>query len=381
MTTALVVGAGFTGSSAARYLAERGIQVKVIDTRPATRLGGNAADDSEEFGELYSLYGPHLFHTNSDRVMDFLQPFAQWRPYEHRVKAFVSSKYPLVPLPIIFETVSTLLGVSVNSEAEMREALAGEVENIPEIATSQDVILAGLGRKLGDALFFDYTRKQWGIPASKLDSSVVKRVPIRYNTDDRYFTDKHQCLPVGGYSRMFTRMLDHPLIQFERTPFRYDMEARADFVIFTGCIDSYYSYAFERLGYRSMLFRTSGLDPEVQKLVVDAGVGTLNFPSKDFPFTRVTNFSFINGSESTSPLLCYEIPTSKGDPYYPIPTQENRIRYRAYAGLHDTYRRAGDTNVEFCGRLGSYQYLNMDQACAQGISVAKRILGEEVAAV
>ncbi|MFL6784893.1 MAG: UDP-galactopyranose mutase, partial [Sphingomicrobium sp.] len=205
----LVVGAGFAGSVLSERLAsQHGARVLLIDRRP--HVGGNAYDEPNEAGILYHKYGPHIFHTNSQQVVDYLSQFTDWRPYEHRVRAFVRDQ--LVPIPINRTTLNKLFDLELKTDEEAADYLASRAEPVDEIRTSEDVVINAVGRELYELFFRGYTRKQWGLDPSELDKQVTSRIPTRTNTDDRYFSDAFQAMPLEGYTKMFERMLDHPLI-------------------------------------------------------------------------------------------------------------------------------------------------------------------------
>ena len=206
----LVVGAGFAGSVLAERLAsQHGARVLVIDRRP--HVGGNAYDEPNEVGILYHKYGPHIFHTNSDKVVDYLSQFTEWRPYEHRVRGVVRDK--LVPIPINRTTLNTLFDLDLKTDEEAADYLASRAEPVDDIQTSEDVVINAVGRELYELFFRGYTRKQWDLDPSELDKQVTARIPTRTNTDDRYFTDTFQSMPKDGYTAMFKRILNHPNIE------------------------------------------------------------------------------------------------------------------------------------------------------------------------
>ncbi|MBU1460470.1 MAG: NAD(P)-binding protein, partial [Gammaproteobacteria bacterium] len=206
----LIVGAGFAGSVLAERLAA-GLnkRVLVVDRRPD--IGGNAYDHYDEAGVLIHRYGPHIFHTNAQRIVDYLSQFTEWRPYEHRVLAQVDGQQ--VPIPINMTTLNRLYGLNMTTEQEAADFLASRAEPVQGIQTSEDVVINGIGRELYQKFFRGYTRKQWGLDPSQLDKSVTARIPTRTNTDDRYFTDSFQQMPKHGYTRMFEKMLAHPNIK------------------------------------------------------------------------------------------------------------------------------------------------------------------------
>jgi UDP-galactopyranose mutase len=351
----VIVGAGFAGSVLAERLASGGKVVLLIDRRP--HIGGNAYDHYDDAGVLVHRYGPHIFHTNSKDVFDYLSRFTEWRSYEHRVLASVDGQ--LVPIPINLDTVNTLYGLSLTASSlpQFFESMAVPRE---VVRTSEDVIVSKVGRELYEKLFRGYTRKQWGLDPSELDAQVTARVPVRTNRDDRYFADVYQAMPKHGYTRMFERMLDRPNIHvllntdyrdvarlFPRTP-----------LIYTGPVDEYFDYCFGKLPYRSLRFRFETLDEKQHQ-----PVAVINYPN-EHPYTRVTEFKHITGQRHPKTTLVYEYPCDEGDPYYPVPRPENAELYRRYKALADA-----TPNVHFVGRLGTYKYYNMDQVTAQALTL------------
>lgn len=350
----LVVGAGFAGSVLAERLAsERGARVLVVDKRP--HVGGNAYDAYDDSGVLIHPYGPHIFHTNSKRVFEYLSRFTAWRPYEHRVRAKVDGQ--LVPIPINLDTVNQLYGLNLNS-FELERFFAERAETVPDIRTSEDVVVSKVGRELYEKFFRGYTRKQWDLDPAELDASVTARVPTRTNRDDRYFTDTYQMMPKHGYSALFRRMLGHLNIS---VMLQTDYRAVLDLIphkhlIFTGPIDLFFEHRLGPLPYRSLRFHFETHDQEwVQP------VGTVNLPN-DTPFTRVTEVKHLTGQCHPKSVLTYEEPRAEGEPYYPVPRPENRALYAEYDRLAAERR-----DVTFVGRLANYRYYNMDQVVAQAL--------------
>jgi len=363
----LVVGAGFAGSVLAERIAsQRNERVMVIDRRD--HIAGNAFDHPDEAGVLVHRYGPHIFHTNSRQVLDHLSRFTQWRPYEHRVLAEVRS--PLtgepvrVPMPINLDTVNRLYGLSL-SEDEVEGWMAARAERVPEIRTSEDVVVSKVGRELYELFFQGYTRKQWALDPSELDKSVTARVPTRTNRDDRYFTDAFQAMPLHGYTRMFERILAHPNITV-RTGMDYE-EARWTVphrrVIWTGPVDEYFGFRFGKLPYRSLRFEHRTLEQERFQ-----PVGTVNYPAEEVPYTRISEYKHLTGQSHPRTSVTYEFPSAEGDPYYPIPRAENQALYKRYEALADA-----TADVWFVGRLATYRYYNMDQIVGQALATFNRI--------
>ncbi|MBD8548127.1 UDP-galactopyranose mutase [Sphingomonas sp. CFBP 8760] len=356
---ALVVGAGFAGSVLAERLAAgSGKRVLVIDKRP--HIAGNAFDHHDAAGIMVHRYGPHIFHTNSDEVFAYLSRFTKWRPYEHRVLASVGTK--LVPIPINRTTLNTLYGLDLHDEAAAAAFLAARAEP-REIRTSEDVVVAAVGQELYETFFRGYTRKQWGLDPSKLDKAVTARVPTRTDTDDRYFTDRHQAMPLHGYTAMFEAMLDHPNITVQTGVDVADCDVRADHTVFTGPVDEYFGHRFGPLPYRSLEFRH-----ETHDVARYQPVAVVNYPSPDTPFTRITEYKHLTGQQSPRTSISYEIPRGEGDPYYPVPRPENQALYRRYAALADAL-----PDVSFVGRLATYRYYNMDQVVGQALATYRRL--------
>lgn len=356
----LVVGAGFAGSILAERLARDGGQyVLLIDRR--NHIGGNAYDHYNEHGILVHKYGPHIFHTNSRQVFEYLSKFTQWRPYEHRVLASVDGQ--LVPIPINLDTINRLYGLNLTSfqAANFFESVA---EPKSPVRTSEDVIVSKVGRELYEKFFKNYTRKQWGLDPSELDATVTARVPTRTNRDDRYFTDTYQAMPLHGYTRMFENMLDHPRIKILLNTDYREILGSIPFreMIFTGPIDEFFDYRFGKLPYRSLDFKHETVN---RKIFQPAPV--VNYPN-EHPFTRVTEFKYLTGQEHEKTSVVYEFPKAEGDPYYPVPRPENNEIYKKYQEL-----AAAARGVYFVGRLATYKYYNMDQVAAQALTVYSRI--------
>jgi UDP-galactopyranose mutase len=360
----LIVGAGFAGSVLAERLASgSGKKVLIIDCRP--HIGGNAYDHYNADGILIHKYGPHIFHTNSHEVFKYLSRFTEWRPYEHRVLASVEGQ--LLPLPINLDTINRLYGLNLNA-FELEDFFKRMAEPREKIITSEDVVVSKVGRELYEKFFRNYTRKQWDYDPSELDASVTSRVPIRFNRDNRYFTDIYQVMPLHGYTRMFERMLDHPNIKIMlNTDYKeiVDMVSYRE-LIFTGPIDEYFGFIYGKLPYRSLEFDFQTLNEEQHQ-----PVAVINYPN-EYPYTRVTEFKHLTGQSHTKTTLVYEYPTTNGDPYYPIPRPENAQLYARYQSLASQKR-----GVYFAGRLATYKYYNMDQVVAQALTLYARIQGLE----
>ena len=354
---ALIVGAGFSGAVAAERLAARGYKVLVLDKRP--HIAGNAYETTDSSGVRIHPYGPHIFHTNSLRISDYLSRFTTWRPYEHRVLAKVQDK--LLPIPINITTVNNLYGLNLDETT-----IQGFFDTVREpravINNSEDVVINTVGRDLYEKFFRNYTRKQWGLDPSELAASVTARIPTRANHDDRYFTDAFQGMPQDGYTALFERMLDHPNISVALESDYFDDRASisARHTIYSGPIDTFFDYRFGRLPYRSLRFEHEHLakTPWHQK------VGTVNYPN-DQAYTRITEFKHLTGQQHAGTSIVREYAQSEGDPYYPVPRPQNEALFKRYEALADQ-----EHDVTFVGRLAQYRYYNMDQCVGAALKAA-----------
>ncbi len=360
----LVVGAGFAGAVLAERLAHgMGKKVLIIDKRD--HVGGNTYDYHDAAGILVHKYGPHIFHTNSAEVVQYLSKFTEWRGYEHRVLASVDGK--LLPIPINLDTINRMYGLNLDA-AGMQAFLAARTETAPLIRSSEDICVSRIGRELYEKFFRNYTRKQWGLDPSELDASVAGRIPVRFDRDDRYFTDSFQAMPLHGYTRMFERMLDSKTITV-RTGVNYAEVARSHpgiKTIFTGPVDEFFDYRFGPLPYRSLEFKHETYDMEWHQ-----PIAVVNYPN-DHAYTRVTEFKYLTGQTSPRTSVVFEFPRAEGDPYYPIPRPENAALYTKYKELAER-----QDNVHFVGRLATYRYYNMDQVVAQALVTYRKILESE----
>lgn len=356
----LVVGLGLAGATVARELADRGWRVHAIDRR--RHIAGNAFDEHDEAGVLVHRYGPHIFHTNAERVVAHLSRFTGWRPYEHRVQAFVRGRH--VPFPINRTTLELLFGGPLDNAGA-----AALLERLREPRfprrTSEDVVVDAVGQELCDLFYRGYTRKQWGLDLSQLAASVAARIAVRSDDDDRYFNDTFQAMPADGYAAMVQRMLDHPRVSHaldcDFGAVRGHLDARH--LVYTGPIDAFFEHRFGALPYRSLRFEHVHL-PGTERLLPATSV---NFPN-DFEYTRITEFKWMTGQAHPGTSVVYEYPAATGEPLYPIPRPETEALLRRYRELAEAL-----PDVTFVGRLAQYRYYNMDQVVAAALTAAERI--------
>lgn len=357
----LVVGAGLAGCVIAERCAAAGHSVLMVERRD--HIGGNAYDEKDAAGVLVHRYGPHIFHTNSHNVVEYLSRFTDWFPYEHRVLSSVGGH--LYPVPINRTTINQLYGWDLD-EAGVARYLERVRETRQVIRNSEDAVLNSVGRVLCEIFFRNYTRKQWGVDLTELSPGVAGRIPVRTNDDDRYFTEKYQQMPRDGFTAMFRNMLQSPLISLELgTSLQQMRRIRAGHVFYTGPIDEYYNFCFGHLPYRSIRIEQEHLP----NLETYQPVATVNFPN-DFAFTRITEFKHLTHQRHSGTSIVREYPQSQGDPFYPVPTPQNQARYLQYKNLANAERY-----VSFVGRLAQYRYHNMDQVVAAALKLVNDYLG------
>ncbi len=346
----LIVGAGFAGAVAAERLAmQQNKKILLVEKR--NHIGGNAYDEFDEYGVMIHKYGPHIFHTNSKKVFDYLSKFTEWRFYEHRVLAKLNGE--LYPIPINRTTINKLYGKNFKTDEEVAKFYESVREKRYPIKNSEDIIINQVGKDLYEKFFKHYTRKQWNLDPSELYPSVCGRIPVRTNEDDRYFTDKFQFMPKDGYTKMFERMLNHNNIEIIfNTDYKNILnDMKFDKMIYTGPIDYFFDYEFGKLPYRSLKFEWKNFDTEFY-----LKAASYNFVEVKRKFTRKTEYKYLTGQKCKTTTVSTEYPTFKGDPYYPIPNYTNNNLYRKY--LNKTKKL---DNIMFCGRLAEYKYYNMDQ--------------------
>jgi UDP-galactopyranose mutase len=359
----LIVGAGYSGAVFARLVAEKkGKKVLVIDKRP--HIGGNAYDSYDGMGILIHNYGPHIFHTQSKKVWDFLSQYTRWHYYQHWVLSNVDGQ--LVPVPINVKTINMLYGTNYTAE-NISEFYNKRKVNIAEIKTSKDVIVSQIGEELYEKFFANYTKKQWGVLPDELDKSVTSRIPIRYNLDCRYFADKYQAMPIDGYTKMFSNMLKHPNIDVKLGVDFNSIKGKIAYtkLVYTGKIDEFFDFKYGKLPYRSLEFEFESFNIEhYQKAPV------VNYPN-DYDFTRITEYKYLTGQKAKGTTISREYSKSEGEAYYPVPNIESAKLLKKY---QDEVSRL--ENTYFIGRLAEYKYYNMDNVVLKAIEKFEEV--EEV---
>ncbi|NTU72935.1 UDP-galactopyranose mutase [Candidatus Roizmanbacteria bacterium] len=350
----VIVGAGISGATIAERCATiLGKRVLVIEKR--NHIGGNCFDYLDENGILISKYGAHIFHTNHDDVWNYINKFSKWKNYYHKVLCHVDNK--LVPLPVNITTVNLLFGLHIQNESEMKEWLNTQIEPIVTPHNSEESALSRVGRSLYEILFKSYTQKQWDTDPRDLDASVLERIPVRTNFDDRYFSDRYQAMPSEGYTKVFEKMLTHPNITLKlNTDYldvRNEINPKAQ-LFFSGPIDLFFGRKFgKNLAYRSLRFEF-----ETYNIPYYQTNSVVNYPSGE-PYTRIVEYKQLNSQIHSKTTISKEYPTWEGEPYYPVLSRENLDLYLKYK---NEATKIEDRNVHFVGRLANYKYFNMDQA-------------------
>lgn len=343
----VIVGAGLAGLTMAERIANE-LKEKVLIIEKRNHIGGNVYDSYNEDGILIHNYGPHIFHTNDQGVYEYLSRFTKWNDFWHRVLTYVDGN--LVPMPITVETINKLYNLNLDC-SQVEEFLKEQAVEIDEIKTSKDVALSKVGKDIYEKIFESYTRKQWGIDPSELDTSVISRIPIRLNRDTRYFADKYQGMPKRGYTKMCENMAANKNIKILlNTDYKEVLQdIKYDTLIYTGATDEFYNFKHGKLAYRSVNFVFETFDQEQYQ---EAPV--VNYPN-DYDFTRITEYKKLTWQDHKKTTIGKEFPSAEGEPYYPFPTKEYKDQFALY---EEEMKK--ESKVIFLGRLAEYRYYNMD---------------------
>lgn len=367
----VIIGAGISGSVLAEQYAKNGKKVLIIEKRH--HIGGNCYDFIDENGILVSKYGAHLFHTNDEEVWEYVNNFAEWYPWEHKVLANVDDS--LVPIPVNITTVNKIFGTQISNEKDMQEWLQNERTFYEHPANGKEAALSKVGPILYEKMFKHYTKKQWNKYPEELDASVLDRIPVRNNYDDRYFSDNHQALPKGGYTKLFDNILSHPNITIKLNTDYFNIKEQItgyEKLFYTGPIDRFFDFKFsleEKLEYRSINFITETKDMEYFQ-----PNSVINYPGLEVPFTRIIEYKHFGNQQSNKTTIVTEFTVDTGDPYYPVPNAKNQLIYNKYKEEADKL-----THIYFVGRLANYKYFNMDQAFKAALNLFNTLNKKETA--
>lgn len=359
----LIVGCGISGATMARMLAERGEKVTIIDSKD--HVAGNIYDYYQD-GICVHKYGTHIFHTNNKAVWDFISRFCQWYPYQHKVRGLIDGQ--IVPIPFNLNTLHVVFPESIAStiEKKLLDNFGLNVKvPILELRKKEDKDLQFLAQYIYEKIFLEYTLKQWGQTPDDIDPSVSGRVPVYISRDDRYFQDKYQGIPIGGYTAMIKNMLNHKNITVKlNTKFSKNMEY--DRLFWSGSIDEFFDCQYGELPYRSERFEF--ITYPFSKF---QDVAVVNYPC-NYDFTRIGEYKHFLNDQSDKTIVSYEYPEvfekGKNDRYYPIVNPQNSELYQKYLLLAQNM-----DNVYFFGRLGDYRYYDMDKAVARCLDLIQDI--------
>ena len=357
----LIVGCGLSGSVIAERLANiLNKNVTIIEKR--NHIGGNCYDYIDiDTNIRVSKYGAHLFHTNNEKVWEYINKFDDWVRWEHTVVSYVDNMF--VPMPVNITTVNKLCGENIKTNDEMDKWLENNTVKYDTINNSEEMAKSRIGENLYNKLVKDYTFKQWDKYPNELDKSVLARIPIRNNFDTRYFSDKYQALPKNGYTHFFEQLLNNDNIEVRLNTDYFDFIKENDIsdyiVIFTGPIDHYFANTgMDKLEYRSIDFKTSKLDMNYYQ-----PNSVVNYPSKEYEYTRIVEYKHFLNQKSDKTIIVSETTSNIGEPYYPVPNEKNLNLYKKYKDLS-----LKEENVHFVGRLANHKYFNMDQAIDNALS-------------
>ena len=358
----LIVGAGLFGSTFARTVADRGKKVLILEKR--NHIGGNCYTKKIEGIDVH-VYGPHIFHTNDNKIWEFINGFSNFNNYQHRPKVTYNDK--VYSFPINLMTFYQVWG-SKNPQEAKEKIKSVRIKN-PSPDNLEDWILSEVGEELYEIFIRGYTTKQWGKNPKDLPTFIIKRIPIRFTYDDRYFSDKYQGVPIDGYTSIFEKMLDHPNIQYQTDVDFFnnkkEFTSLADKIVYSGKIDEFYDYQFGELEYRSLKFETKTLDGDYQ------GCAIMNYTQEDVPFTRIVEHKHFCSNNSDKTVVTWEYPDSYNNskvPYYPINDEKNNNLYNKYKQIETNGK------IIFGGRLGKYEYKDMHQIIASAITIANKYL-------
>ncbi|MFN6991323.1 MAG: UDP-galactopyranose mutase [Fervidobacterium sp.] len=366
MFDVVVVGAGLAGSTAARMLAENGYSVLIVEKHK--HIAGHCHDYKDENGITVHTYGPHIFRTSNKAVWDFVNRFSEFHYYQHKVLSCVEGK--LVPFPINRDTLVEVFGINIPTY-EVEEFLMNEVKkskfNTPP-RNFRDVIVSQVGERLYELFFKNYTIKQWERDPEELTADFARRIPIRTNRDDRYYSDKYQGIPKFGYTKMVENMLNHEKIALMLGVDYFEIKdmLKPKLTVYTGELDRFFDYVYGRLEYRSLRLELKTFEKEYYQ-----PVAVVNYPN-DYDWTRITEYKHFLNERSEKTSVCFEYPLSSGEPYYIVMTQDNLEKREKYIKEVEKLERTGE--YIFIGRLAEYRYYNMDEVIEASLNKVKYFL-------
>lgn len=361
----LIVGAGFSGAVIGRILAEHNWDVHIIDERSHT-AGNSYSERDTDTGVMVHVYGPHIFHTDNEEVWNFVNKFTKMMPYVNRVKTTVKGQ--VFSLPINLHTINQFFQKALSPD-QAKEFIAEKGDKtINDPKTFEEQALKFVGKELYEAFFKGYTMKQWGLHPSELPASILKRLPVRFNYDDNYFSHKYQGMPKDGYTSLIDSILDCPRIKVSlNTVFNKEEAKKYRHVFYSGPLDGYFNHQYGHLAYRTLDFERFTYQGDYQ------GTAVMNYGEESVPYTRITEHKYFAPWEHHEGSVCYKehsrLCTEKDLPYYPIRLVGKMDRLEHYIELAEK-----EPNITFVGRLGTYRYLDMDVTIAEAMKTAQLFL-------
>jgi UDP-galactopyranose mutase len=348
----IIVGAGITGLTLAERISTI-LDAKVLVIEKRNHIGGNLYDFYNENSILVHKYGPHIVHTNNIEVWDYLSKFTEWNHVQIKVKAFIDGRH--ISIPINLTTMKELFGSQFSLD-KMKEYFR-LCKNDKRINKGGKILISDVGQDLYDKIYKNYILKQWDTEVDNIDISILRRLPIRFNTDDRYFDDRFQGVPKLGYFHLFENMVDNKNIKIIlNTDFKEIInDLKFQHMFYTGPIDYYFNYKYGNLQYRGIKFKS-----ETYKCKTFQNHAIISFPN-DYNFTRITEYKYLTGQKSDVTTIIKEYPSWNSGEYYPVITPKNKTLYNIYRNNNHL------KNITFVGRLAEYKYLNIDEAVERAL--------------
>lgn len=360
----LIVGSGLFGSVFAHEMTQRGKSCLVIDKRPHT--GGNVYC-REQSGITIHEYGPHIFHTDDERVWEYVNRFAKFNRFTNSPIAVYHGR--VYNLPFNMNTFYQMWGFISPEEARAKIKAQVEVLGIKEPRSLEEQALSMVGPDVYECLVKGYTEKQWGRPCWDLPPSIIRRLPLRFTFDNNYFTSRYQGIPIGGYNRIIDALLQGSTVRLNTDFFDIDSDSIAERIVFTGPIDAFYGHRYGRLEYRSLRFETEELQTDNFQ-----GNAVVNYTDAAVPFTRIIEHKHFEFGQQPTTVITREYPMKWElgmEPFYPVNDEQNNALYAKYAALAQK-----EKNVIFGGRLGSYRYYDMDQVIAAALDAVEKEIND-----
>ncbi len=361
----LIIGAGPVGCTIAENLSRKSFKIDLIDSR--NHIAGNCFDYKDEYGVLVHKYGPHYFRTNNKIILQYLSKFTKWIPGKYVVNSYVEGKY--YDFPINLNTINKFFNKNFKPNEAKKFLKRISIKKIKK-NNFKNYLLSIIGKDLFEKFYKNYSIKQWGINTSQINSSVAKRIPIRFNKNKNYIEAKYKFMPKFGFTHMFKKMISNKNIKITlNKKYKYSSKdlKNYDIIVYTGPIDAFFDYKFGKLGWRSLKFNFTTYKKKFKQHCLQ-----INYPN-NFKYTRKVEYKHVTRQKSNYTTISKEFPISGGDPYYPISTKADKKILFLYNQLKKIYEKKG---IFFGGRLADYKYINTDEAIGIGLGISNKILGQ-----